>query len=207
MKRLLRRLFNALVLPSLLLWIGNLVARPIIAHAFRHRRATAIRVWNHGHHVHDLDNYQCAWIYDREGGYSLEFSATRYVPPQNSPLQADPTIDDNVNPAYDRWAKEHQSLDFRAQLLGVSLSRMPLIDAGDRDIRDFDIFNGCIYGLEIYQPFLLIAPLLIPTIWVSIRIVNRRRKRPAHGFCPVCGYDLRASPDRCPECGMAAPHA
>jgi len=44
--------------------------------------------------------------------------------------------------------------------------------------------------------------LILPVLWLATRIIGRRRC--AKGHCLQCGYDLRATPDRCPECGRVA---
>ena len=47
----------------------------------------------------------------------------------------------------------------------------------------------------------LVAFALLPVLRVTALSDRRRRRR--LGLCPACGYDLRATPGRCPECGAA----
>jgi hypothetical protein len=73
--------------------------------------------------------------------------------------------------------------------------------------RDFETWrNGSVYGavraqVPAWLPALLFA---VPPAVAARRILKRR---PQAGVCVNCGYDLRATPDRCPECGTTTPAA
>jgi len=53
------------------------------------------------------------------------------------------------------------------------------------------------YGLlaTVSLPPIVLAYFLVRPLW--------RRRRLGPGHCRKCGYDLRATTDRCPECGSA----
>lgn len=59
--------------------------------------------------------------------------------------------------------------------------------------------------VNIEAPFWMPATItaFLPAIWTTALVSRwqQRRHLERSGLCPRCGYDLRASPERCPECG------
>ena len=69
-------------------------------------------------------------------------------------------------------------------------------------------FNGVDYEQIVLSFWLITCVLAIsPAItgWRRVTHLARRRHRRRHGQCLHCGYDLRASQDRCPECNHPIP--
>ena len=59
-----------------------------------------------------------------------------------------------------------------------------------------------VVSISLYLPLVLTLPLACAGAWLWARpsLDARRRRR---GLCPRCGYDVRETPARCPECGAA----
>ena len=64
-----------------------------------------------------------------------------------------------------------------------------------------------VYQARLFQvacaALLALALSALPAVLLLWRRQVPRRRR-ARGLCPACGYDLRASPGPCPECGAPA---
>jgi hypothetical protein len=63
-------------------------------------------------------------------------------------------------------------------------------------------------GRRIRVPdwFAMLLALSLSFPWlISRRRTAKARRLAESNACPACGYDLRATPERCPECGRVTP--
>ena len=56
-----------------------------------------------------------------------------------------------------------------------------------------------IHVISLPHWFLALLFAILPALRLRALVRSRRLSRIGH--CPRCGYDLRATPERCPECG------
>jgi hypothetical protein len=81
--------------------------------------------------------------------------------------------------------------DSRWRALGVTIAYLGSTRHGS------DYVQYPFLAIVLPYKWLLLLALLLP-LW-RLRALLTRRRLP--DFCPTCGYDLRATPTRCPECG------
>ena len=95
-----------------------------------------------------------------------------------------------VNVGLDSYTKNHHTY------YGTeSVYYFPVLRGGPFDV-DFD-------NDDLHLRFPHWLPAAILGLMSIFFIRKSRRLRHRLGCCPNCGYDLRATPERCPECGLA----
>jgi len=101
------------------------------------------------------------------------------------------------------WQEFRDDADTRRGLAGFEYAR-----GSASKVADYPPTGGG-YGerrgwLMLAAPIWPLAVLsgVVAAAWLLARRRDRRRR--TGGLCAHCGYDLRATPERCPECGTAA---
>jgi len=60
---------------------------------------------------------------------------------------------------------------------------------------------GLVVILVLYRPLMLVLPPLLIAVLTVIEKITPHKDYYTPYACPKCGYDVRATLNRCPECG------
>jgi hypothetical protein len=174
---MLRRLFTLLSALSLLLCVGTCA------------------MWVRSYLRYD----QYAWV-RVEGQWSIEgvlctlpgyFVYSGRTLPHLSFAHAGSGFETKSGPEADKYRTEQSRFIHNK---GIKFHKLGTLEFGSRRSRDRVVRSAIVP----YWPLVILSGIQL--IWWLVRS-QRDRRRPRCGRCVSCGYDLRATPDRCPECG------
>jgi hypothetical protein len=130
-------------------------------------------------------------IFNSAGYYAKEFGWQRgsvfyrtYAPPEGPPPISDWVAESRALPQVRRWGWS-----------GCGVTSQYVLSSSGRQ-------HTWTFGFPLTVPLALIAFLSLRA-FARVVVKERADARRRRGLCPDCGYDLRASPERCPECGRA----
>ena len=86
---------------------------------------------------------------------------------------------------------------------GFRVERVTYLGAGHDDLPP--VPYGRQQSLRLSLPLLIGVTAALPVAWLLTAKDARRAARRRRGLCPLCTYDVRATPGRCPECGWEDP--
>jgi hypothetical protein len=108
---------------------------------------------------------------------------------------------ESIHPArrWERWGLLVLRAEATTRVGSDGLAMRRPVGEGER--RSPPIRCWLIHGVPHW--WLVAATALPPVMWLGARARAglRRHRRRRLSLCPSCGYDLRATPTRCPECG------
>jgi hypothetical protein len=146
-------------------------------------------LWLRSYQVADflqLDSSRVGLGWASQAG-SISVTIATYVPPAQTNIS--PSFDwlRTANPTFRYTAGSHTV--FAIERLGIGVDAAPIGTTG--------------YLHQLTAPFWLLTVVFsLPAAAAGWWIWRGRRATIARA-CRSCGYDLRASPDRCPECGTS----
>ncbi len=197
MSRLARQFLNAFAALSLLLCLGTIAIA--IRTRFHPPTTVVAGYWNYTPHP-QASGYFDAWkfaVTTAPGRWTgcLVFTGCVAGPGRSEPAPRPPRI---LDPAPDLVDSIKDECD-------DTLRTLP----PDRG------FAGVVYATRLWgrhrELYLITAPhtttaiafAILPAASLLVALARRRQRRHRvdHHLCSTCGYDLRATPDCCPECG------